>query len=83
LEHTEDHQLATDEMAYLAGTLFGAGADTASDASYLLSVNLLMGLVQTSVGITTAIMAAACHPLAQAKVHEELNMIIGLDRGKA
>ncbi|KAG2110426.1 cytochrome P450 [Suillus cothurnatus] len=30
LEHTEDHQLATDEMAYLAGTLFGAGADTAS-----------------------------------------------------
>ncbi|KAG2340491.1 cytochrome P450 [Suillus weaverae] len=62
LEHTEDHQLATDEMAYLAGTLFGAGSDT------------------TAVGITTAIMAAACHPLAQAKVHEELDMIIGSDR---
>ncbi|KIK35825.1 hypothetical protein CY34DRAFT_811854 [Suillus luteus UH-Slu-Lm8-n1] len=62
LEHTEDHQLATDEMAYLAGTLFGAGADT------------------TAVGITTAIMAAACHPLAQAKVHEELDMIVGSDR---
>jgi hypothetical protein len=30
LEHTENHQLATDEMAYLAGTLFGTGADTAS-----------------------------------------------------
>ncbi|KAG1850810.1 cytochrome P450 [Suillus subalutaceus] len=67
LEHAEDHQLATDEMAYLAGTLFGAGADTAS-------------LVQTTVGITAAIMAAACHPLAQAKVHEELDMIIGSDR---
>jgi hypothetical protein len=26
-------------------------------------------------------MAAACHPLAQAKVHEELDMIIGSDRG--
>ncbi|KAG2340515.1 cytochrome P450 [Suillus weaverae] len=62
LEHTADHQLATDEMAYLAGTLFGAGADT------------------TSAGITAVIMAAACHPLAQAKVHEELDLIIGSDR---
>lgn len=62
LEHTEDHGLATDEMAYLAGTLFGAGSDT------------------TAMGITTAIMAAACHPLAQAKVHEELDMVIGSDR---
>ncbi|KAG1809606.1 cytochrome P450 [Suillus subaureus] len=62
LEHTKDHQLVTDEMAYLAGTLFGAGAET------------------TSAGITTAIMAAACHPLAQAKVHEELDMVIGSDR---
>jgi len=26
-------------------------------------------------------MAAACHPLAQAKVHAELDMIIGSDRG--
>jgi cytochrome P450 len=49
----------------------------------LISSLLLMGLVQTAVGITTAIMAAACHPLAQAKVHEELDMIVGSDRGKA
>ncbi|KAG2046951.1 cytochrome P450 [Suillus hirtellus] len=34
----------------------------------------------TAVGITATIMAAACHPLAQAKVHEELDMMIGLDR---
>ncbi|KAG1720536.1 cytochrome P450, partial [Suillus lakei] len=80
LEHTEDHQLAADEIAYLAGTLFGAGADTASDASYRVSVNILTGFVQTAAGITAAIMAAACHPLAQAKVHEELNMIIGSNR---
>jgi len=29
------------------------------------------------------ILAAAAHPLAQAKVHEELDMIVGLDRGNA
>lgn len=40
LENTEDHQLAMDEMGYLAGTLFGAGADTASDT--ISSLNLLM-----------------------------------------
>ncbi|KAG2159536.1 cytochrome P450 [Suillus bovinus] len=62
LENTEEHKLSTDEMAYLAGSLFGAGADT------------------TAIGITAIIMAAACHPLAQAKVHEELDMVIGSDR---
>jgi cytochrome P450 len=62
LENTEDHQLSTDEMSYLAGSLFGAGSDT------------------TAVGITATIMAAACHPLAQAKVHEELDKVIGSDR---
>ncbi|KAG1819871.1 cytochrome P450 [Suillus subaureus] len=62
LENTEEHQLSTDEMSYLAGSLFGAGSDT------------------TAVGITATVMAAACHPLAQAKVHEELDMVIGSDR---
>ncbi|KAH7904580.1 cytochrome P450 [Hygrophoropsis aurantiaca] len=62
LEHTGEHQLSGDEMAYLAGTLFAAGADT------------------TSVGITNAILAAASHPEAQARVQEELDMVVGLDR---
>ncbi|KAG2075334.1 cytochrome P450 [Suillus decipiens] len=62
LENTEEHRLSTDEMSYIAGTLFGAGSDT------------------TAVGITAIIMAAACHPLAQAKVHEELDVVIGSDR---
>jgi cytochrome P450 len=62
LENAEEHQLSTDEMSYLAGSLFTAGSDT------------------TAVGITAIIMAAACHPLAQAKVHAELDMIIGSDR---
>ncbi|KAG1720323.1 cytochrome P450 [Suillus lakei] len=62
LENTKEHQLSTDEMSYLAGSLFGAGSDT------------------TAVGITVAIMAAACYPLAQAKVHEELDRVVGSDR---
>jgi cytochrome P450 len=62
LENAEEHQLSTDEMSYLAGSLFTAGSDT------------------TAGGITAIIMAASCHPLAQAKVHEELDMIIGSDR---
>lgn len=28
LENTSQHQLSRDEMAYLAGSLFGAGSDT-------------------------------------------------------
>lgn len=28
LENTDDHGLSDDEMAYLAGALFGAGTDT-------------------------------------------------------
>ena len=28
LEHTNEHQLERDEMAYLAGSLFGAGSET-------------------------------------------------------
>ncbi|OAX30774.1 cytochrome P450, partial [Rhizopogon vinicolor AM-OR11-026] len=32
LENIEEHRLSTDEMSYLAGTLFGAGSDTASCA---------------------------------------------------
>ncbi|KAG1778790.1 cytochrome P450 [Suillus placidus] len=35
LENTEEHQLSTDEISYLAGSLFGAGSDTASHATYL------------------------------------------------
>lgn len=69
-------------MAYLAGSLFGAGSDTASHATDL-SPRRYLFVVQTAVAMTVAVMAAACYPAAQAKVHEELNMIIGSDRGAA
>lgn len=50
-------------MAYLAGSLFGAGSDT------------------TAVAIMVVVMAAACHPKAQEKVQEELDVVVGRDRG--
>jgi hypothetical protein len=67
-------------MSYLAGSLFTAGSDTESHATYQ-SQQTYSFLAQTAVGITAMIMAAACHPLAQAKVHEELDTVIGSDRG--
>ncbi|KAF8439310.1 cytochrome P450 [Boletus edulis BED1] len=62
LEHTNEHKLSTDEMAYLAGSLFSAGTGT------------------TSKVITHMIMAAACHPGAQKRVQEELDVVTGKDR---
>ncbi|KAG2076145.1 cytochrome P450 [Suillus decipiens] len=50
------------------------------EMSYLAGILFEAGSDTTTVGITNMIMAAACHPLAQAKVHEELDMIIGSDR---
>ncbi|KAG1740507.1 cytochrome P450 [Suillus paluster] len=50
------------------------------EMSYLAGSLFGAGVDTTAVGITAAIMAAACHPLAQAKVHEELDMVIGPDR---
>jgi cytochrome P450 len=82
LENAKEHQLSTDEMSYLAGSLFGAGSDTASHATNL-SPQSYSFVVQTAVAITVAIMAAACYPAAQAKVHEELDAVIGSGRGTA
>ncbi|EIW86087.1 cytochrome P450 [Coniophora puteana RWD-64-598 SS2] len=59
LENPDVHGLDEDSMAYLAGTLYGAGADT------------------TFIAMSTTILAAACHPEAQAKVMEEIDQVIG------
>ncbi|KAG2360523.1 cytochrome P450 [Suillus spraguei] len=50
------------------------------EMSYLAGSLFGAGSDTTAVGITAMVMAAACHPLAQAKVHEELDMVIGSDR---
>jgi len=40
------------------------------------------GSETTAASITVMIMAAACHPQAQAAVQRELDRIVGLDRGE-
>ncbi|KAH7904937.1 cytochrome P450 [Hygrophoropsis aurantiaca] len=62
VENSDNHQLSDDEMAYLAGSLFGAGSDTTANV------------------ITTLIMVAACHPEAQARVQQEIDMVVGRDK---
>ncbi len=66
------------EVAYLAGALFGAGSDTVGISS-LPTISVLTRL-QTASAISITVMAAALHPEAQAKVQEELDSVIGSDR---
>ncbi|KAG8220189.1 cytochrome P450 [Butyriboletus roseoflavus] len=62
LQNQDTHKLSYEEMAYLAGSLFGAGSDT------------------TAVAIMVLVMAAACHPVAQDIVQDELDNVVGRDR---
>lgn len=50
------------------------------EMSYLAGSLFGAGSDTTAVAITVAIMAAACYPAAQAKVHEELDAVIGSGR---
>ncbi|KAG0703473.1 cytochrome P450 [Suillus ampliporus] len=59
LLHPDDNQLSETEIAYLSGSLIGAGSDT------------------TAVAISTVLMAAARFPHTQARVHEELEAVVG------
>ncbi|KAL4069143.1 cytochrome P450 [Scleroderma yunnanense] len=62
LENQEKDGLNDKEVAYIAGSMFGAGTDTTASA------------------ITFMIMSAALHPEAQAKVHEELDAVVGRNK---
>lgn len=39
-------------------------------------------IFKSAVGIMSIILAAACHPEAQARVREELDLVVGRDRGR-
>ncbi|KIK33988.1 hypothetical protein CY34DRAFT_813222 [Suillus luteus UH-Slu-Lm8-n1] len=59
LMHSDENKMTDPEIAYLTGSLVGAGSDT------------------TAVGTSTVLMAAARFPLALARVHEELDAVVG------
>ncbi|KAI0086645.1 cytochrome P450 [Irpex rosettiformis] len=67
LEHQEEYGLSDDELAYLAGSMFGAGSETVLRR-------------KTASAISFVIMAAAMFPEEQAKVQVELNRVIGQER---
>ena len=53
-----------------------------NEAAYLAGSLFGAGSETTASSISVSIMAAACYPEAQKRVQEELNSIVGLDRGK-
>ena len=70
-----------DELAYLAGSMFGAGSDTVIiDSTFRESA--FSPLTQTAAAISIAIMAAALFPDAQKWVQDEIDSVIGKDRRK-
>ncbi|KAF9223306.1 cytochrome P450 [Gyrodon lividus] len=50
------------------------------EMAYLAGGLFSAGTDTTAVGITTLIVAAACHPEAQARVQEEIDVVVGKDR---
>ncbi|KAF9235334.1 cytochrome P450 [Melanogaster broomeanus] len=52
------------------------------EMAYLASSLFGAGSDTTSIAMTILIMAAARHPEAQARVQEELDMVVGMDRGE-
>lgn len=86
LERSTEHGLSGDEMAYLAGNLYGAGSETVCplDIDYCNKVTSLNTTPhKTAVTMTNMILAAACYPEAQIRVQEELDMVVGKDRSES
>ncbi|KAG2066751.1 cytochrome P450 [Suillus decipiens] len=77
LLHMEQNQLSEIEIAYLSGSLIGAGTDTVSQETDIDSgqVKLTWGILDRCRDFN-GFKAAARFPHLQARVHEELGVII-------
>lgn len=62
--------------------MFGAGADTVrlNNTECFFYIESIVG-AQTAAAISSVVLAAAVYPEAQAKVQEELDLVIGSDKG--
>ena len=80
LERQEGMGLSDDELAYLAGSMFGAGSDSVSLFKHLCK-NFVLIIHETATAISFVMMAAATHPQAQSEVQAELDSVVGKDRG--
>ena len=69
-----------DELAYLAGSMFGAGSDSVGSRKFLCR-DLVLIIHETATAISFVIIAAATHPQAQSEVQAELDSVVGKDRG--
>jgi len=84
IKHQQEYELSENELAYLAGTMFGAGSDTVGIQLQVTSTyRILLSFLQTASAISIMVMAAAAFPEAQKKVQEELNLVIGPSRGQS
>ena len=78
LENQEKEGLGDDELAYIAGSMFGAGTDTVRSSP--LAMLWLTISPQTASAITFIVFTAALNQEAQAKVQEELDVVVRRDR---
>ena len=80
MEQQEQSGLSDDELAYLAGSMFGAGSDTVSIRSFLCDDFCDSFLTQTGGVLGFLTMASACYPEAQRRVQAQLDAVVGRDR---
>lgn len=81
VENQDHYHLSDAEVAYAAGSMFGAGSDTVSYTSDPAAACSHVGAAQTAGALGFMIMAAATHPEAQARVQAELEIVVGRHRG--
>lgn len=80
LEGQEELGLSDDELAYLAGSMFGAGSDTVCILLVRSAHTPELTLLQTGGVLAFFVMASARYPDAQRRVQAQLDAVVGRER---